>query len=151
VPRFFFEIVTSTDRIEDPDGFELPDLKAAEVEASEIAEPLRDEIDDPFAVIEIKDSTGTIVGSKPFNRSVNQVMTSRKGELTPKRKLRDWPHHVTIPIPEGVGLPNLQGMHVFVRDMDYQTVSINGQGAGDATLWCFRLKEDADAFRAKFG
>jgi len=78
-------------------------------------------------------------------------MPYRKGELTNRQKLRDWPHHVVIPIPPVVGLPHLQDMHRFCKDMDCQTVSVNGRGQGDSAVWCFRSKEDADAFNARFG
>jgi hypothetical protein len=78
-------------------------------------------------------------------------MVYRKGELTSKRKLADWPHHVTIPIPElGLG-QRLNHMYDFVRGQDYQTVSIRGREAGkDAVIWCFRTEEDAARFRARF-
>jgi hypothetical protein len=75
----------------------------------------------------------------------------RKGELTAKRKMRDWPHHVTIPIPPVVGLPHLQEMHAFCKDRDYQTVSVNGSGQGDSSVWCFKHPEDAAAFAVRFG
>jgi hypothetical protein len=41
-------------------------------------------------------------------------MVYRKGELTKKRTLRDWPHHVLVAIPEG-GLGLLNQMRGYCR------------------------------------
>jgi hypothetical protein len=44
----------------------------------------------------------------------------RKGELTPKRELRDWPYHVTVTVPPlGLGT-RLNEISDFVAGMDHQ-------------------------------
>ena len=76
-------------------------------------------------------------------------MSYRKGELTKRAKLRDWPHHVTIPIAEtGLG-QRLNAMHAFCQGMTYQTIA--ERGPPELAIWCFKRKEDADAFAARFG
>ena len=75
-------------------------------------------------------------------------MPYRKGELTKAAKLRDWPHHVTIPIAGGLG-QRLNAMHAFCQGMTYQTIA--ERGPPELAIWCFKRKEDADAFRARFG
>ncbi|MCP4382925.1 MAG: hypothetical protein GY798_16150 [Hyphomicrobiales bacterium] len=77
-------------------------------------------------------------------------MVYRKGELTKRKILADWPHHVRVHIPElGLGT-RLDEMHAFCRDMAYQTTGLCLRGESDAALWCFRSAEDAAAFAECF-
>lgn len=78
-------------------------------------------------------------------------MACRKGELTKKRILADWPHHVEIPVPEcGLG-SRLNAMHEFCRGRDYRVVGAGRRSVGqDAMLWCFSSQADAAAFEASY-
>lgn len=77
-------------------------------------------------------------------------MSNRKGELTKALILRDWPHHVLIPVPElGLGA-RLNEMHAFCKGVDYKTTRGSRPGVPDATRWCFRSSENAAAFRRNF-
>jgi hypothetical protein len=82
-------------------------------------------------------------------------MVYRKGELTPRRILRDWPHHVLVRVP-GEGLGNrFMEMKAFCQGRDHKTAGALGlaqsRGWSDAMWWCFKSETDAEAFRAKFG
>lgn len=77
-------------------------------------------------------------------------MPYRKGELTKRRKLEDWPHHVAVSIPDtGLG-DRLNEMHGFCQGVDYVTASDYGPGKPDRAIWCFKSKEDAEAFKERF-
>ena len=72
-----------------------------------------------------------------FREPTRFPIVYRKGELTKKRILHDWPHHVWTPQrPNGFG-QLLDTMHAFCRSRDYHTAGI---------WWCFRNPDDADAF-----
>lgn len=81
-------------------------------------------------------------------------MVYRKGEITKKRKLADWPFHVRTPIPAPRGLgQRLNEMHHFCmhHGLDYANVSERGTGSGtEAAIWCFKEESAANAFRARF-
>ena len=78
-------------------------------------------------------------------------MTDRKGELTRRQKLRDWPHRVAIVVPEmGFGA-RLNEMTEFVRGLNHETLSIAGRDRPDYAVWCFKREEDAKAFQSRFG
>jgi hypothetical protein len=85
------------------------------------------------------------------------IVVYRKGELTKRRGMRDWPWHVYTPMPAtGFGIM-LDSMHAFCSatnrpDEDgirsgHRIVSTYGPGKPDGCLWCFRREEDAAAFR----
>ena len=77
-------------------------------------------------------------------------MAYRKGELTRRRKIVDWPHHVFVPIPVmGLGT-RLNDMHSFCVAFDHQTASARAPGKPDGCLWCFRSAADAERFEAGF-
>jgi intergrase/recombinase len=78
-------------------------------------------------------------------------MTRRKGELTSRRKLREWPHAVTLVVPElGFGT-RLNEIVAFARNLDHQRISRAGRGGPDLAIWCFKRAEDAAAFAVRFG
>jgi hypothetical protein len=77
-------------------------------------------------------------------------MVYRKGELTKKRTLRDWPHDVLAAIPEGGLGTLLNDMREFCRGRDYRTASQRQTSGTDAVIWCFRSAEDATAFARHF-
>ena len=77
-------------------------------------------------------------------------MVYRRGELIKRRKLRDWPHHVFVPIPVmGLGT-RLNEMHSFCMAFDHQTASARAPGRPDGCWWCFRSADDAASFRERF-
>jgi hypothetical protein len=78
-------------------------------------------------------------------------MARRKGEITKSQIDREWPFQVALPSRQTVGpayvsvrlfaekLSLSPRGHCFVRDGEYWNV------------WCFAVREDAEAFRARFG
>ena len=66
MPKYFFDILTTGGRIEDPEGMKLPDLEAARAEAVRISRELRDEIKDASAEFEITDTNGAVLLKLPF-------------------------------------------------------------------------------------
>ena len=66
MPKYFFDILTTSGRIDDAEGIKLPDLEAARVEAVRIARELRDEIDDASAEFEITNTNGVVLLKLPF-------------------------------------------------------------------------------------
>jgi hypothetical protein len=70
MPRFYFVIVTEAGLIDDPEGSVMSDLEEAMAEARDVVDDLSDEIDDPNAVMEIRDDTGAVLGRVPV-RSIN--------------------------------------------------------------------------------
>lgn len=76
---------------------------------------------------------------------------ARKGELTNATIDRDWPHQVTIPASLCTG-DRHKLMHEFCRGL-----SLAPRGhtyvADDAyhNVYCFAVREHADAFAAEFG
>lgn len=52
--------------------------------------------------------------------------------------------------PLGLG-SRLNEISAFVAGMDHQKVTRAGRGEPDTATWCFKQKEEADAFRARFG
>ena len=68
MPKYFFDILTTSGRIDDPEGIKLPDLESARAEAVRIALELRDEIDDASAEFEITNADGVVLLKLPFRR-----------------------------------------------------------------------------------
>ena len=73
MPRYFFDILANGERIDDPEGMELPDLKAARAEAIQAA---RDLMDDPIIAngpveFEISDETGAVLLKLPFSEALS--------------------------------------------------------------------------------
>jgi hypothetical protein len=75
MPRYYFHIHSSGHRYDDPEGSELKDNQAAlceaEVAARELcADRLRRGVSADEALFEVQDSSGTVVGTVPFPRSL---------------------------------------------------------------------------------
>jgi hypothetical protein len=66
MPKYFFDILTTSGRIDDAEGIKLPDLESARAEAVRIAYELRDEIDDASAEFEITNANGVVLLKLPF-------------------------------------------------------------------------------------
>jgi hypothetical protein len=83
-------------------------------------------------------------------------MSRRKGELTPSRIDREYPHQVEIEVPH-MGLGNhLNEMHDFCRERGFKVKGHGGRLIAsdrviDVSYWCFATPEAADAFWQAFG
>ena len=84
-------------------------------------------------------------------------MTYRKGEMTSKRSIQEYPHQIEIPIPSGAAwAPGLHDMHEFCRSRGIQYAT-RGLGklrrieARDVVRYCFRVADDAEEFQAMYG
>ncbi len=83
-------------------------------------------------------------------------MGRRKGELTPSRIDREYPHQVEIEVPH-MGLGNrLNEMHDFCRQRGFDVKGHGGTRAAegrvvDLSYWCFATPEVAEEFWRAFG
>jgi hypothetical protein len=79
----------------------------------------------------------------------------RKGEITPQRIDREFPHQIELRVPGGgLGLA-LHGLYEFCRALDHKTRPIGRERrielGDDAASWCFKVPEDAVTFQARYG
>ena len=78
-------------------------------------------------------------------------MSRRKGELSPNRADREWPHQISLLADDCCG-GNYHRVHMFA---DTLSVAPRGHSYFHNDKWhrvfCFREKTDAEKFKAKFG
>lgn len=76
----------------------------------------------------------------------------RKGDLSPARLDREWPHQVMLPESLVVGRTQHEEIDVFCRSRSgaprHHAVVVGGIWH---VVFCFALPEDAEAFREHFG
>ena len=78
-------------------------------------------------------------------------MMRRKGELSPTRVDREWPHQIMLPADQVNG-PHYDVIHSFCADLSFCP---RGRSIVKDDTWhhvfCFREKTDAVQFHARFG
>ncbi len=75
-------------------------------------------------------------------------MTRRPGELTKRRKLLKWRHHVWLLVPENAFGRLVNDIHAQASRWDHASTTDSAPGEPDAVIYCFRTEPDAEAFRA---
>lgn len=74
-------------------------------------------------------------------------MTRRPGGLSKRKKLREWPHHVRLPVPEN-GFGRLaDNIYAQASKFDCTSTPECTPGKRDAVVYCFRSHTDATTFR----
>ena len=78
-------------------------------------------------------------------------MTRRKGEVTERQILRQWPFHVALP-PEAIrGLANSDAIYGFLKPLSAGPRPCHVQrGEEELIVFCFREEKDAEAFAERF-
>ena len=80
-------------------------------------------------------------------------MSRRKGERTARQNERECPNIVELPVPPGGFGKRLDEIFAFHRQLGIPDLRGNRQRRADQEFvrWCFKDREHADAFAARFG
>jgi hypothetical protein len=77
---------------------------------------------------------------------------TRKGEITEKQILREWPHHVALPAEAVRGAQNSNPMYALAKVLSGAPRPCHmRRDDRDFVVFCFEEPEDAQTFAERFG
>ncbi len=79
-------------------------------------------------------------------------MTRRKGKISEKQILRQWPHHVALPAEAVRGPQNAEAVYGFARTLTSGPRPCHlRRDDRELVVFCFEKPEEAQAFAEPFG